>query len=152
VFLTDRALPTTVVSIERLIAAPPEVVFELYCDPERLREWQPALRGLIDRTGPLNAPGTSYVLDQPGPRLQITVLQADPPYLHEQRENFRWYGWVLAARFLPADTGTRTVFDYRYERGPRWLWAFVMRRLASTFGRAELKQLGHIAEQYARAS
>ena len=106
---TDRASPTTVVSIERLIAVPPEVVFELYCDPQRLREWQPGLRGLIGRTGPLDAPGTSYVLDQPGPRLQVTVLQIDRPHLHEQRENFRWYGWVLTARFLPVDVGTRIV-------------------------------------------
>jgi uncharacterized protein YndB with AHSA1/START domain len=138
-----------VVAIECLLAAAPGVVFDLYTDPDRLPEWQPGLRGLLEFQGQLDAPGATYVLDQPGPRLRITVLAVARPHLHQQRADFALFGWVLTARFLPDGDGTRVIFEYRYGRGPRWLWGLVMGRLASTFGRAELKELKKVAERQA---
>jgi uncharacterized protein YndB with AHSA1/START domain len=138
-----------VVAIERWVAAQPELVFELYTDADRLPEWQPGLRRLKELHGRLDGPGATYVLDQPGPRLRITVLQVARPNLHEQRADFLLFGWVLTARLLSEGGGTRVVFEYRYGRGPRWLWGLIMGRLASTFGRAELDELKKVAERRA---
>jgi uncharacterized protein YndB with AHSA1/START domain len=140
-------LGSVVVTIDRIIKAPPALVFEIYTDPGRFSEWQPGLRGLVDATGRPDTPGATYVLDQPGPRLRVSVLAADPPHLHKQQESFRLFGWVLTVRFLAVAGGTRVVFEYRHGSGPRWLWALVMRRLASSFGRAELERLKQVVER-----
>lgn len=133
-------------SVRRTIAAPPEVVFAVYTDPARLSEWQPGLRGLSEQTGPLDQAGTTYVLDQPGPRLRVEVLRVHPPRFHEQRECFRWYGWIGQARFGPSpDGGTR--FSYRYTPTGRygWLW-FPVIAASAIFVSAEFNRLKKIAE------
>jgi uncharacterized protein YndB with AHSA1/START domain len=142
-------LGSMVVTVDRVIEAPPALVFEIYTDPDRFPEWQPAVRGLIDASGQPDTPGATYVLDQPGPRLRVRVLAVDPPRLHEQQEGFRLFAWVLTVRFLEVAGGTRVVFEYRHGSGPRWLWGLVMRFLAFTFGRAELAMLKQAAERHA---
>lgn len=136
-------------TIDRIIEAPRALVFEIYTDPARFPEWQPGLRRLIDATGRPDAPGATYVLDQPGPRLRVRVLAVDQPHLHEQQESFRLFGWVLTVRFLEVAGGTRVVFEYRYGNGPRWLWSSIMRHIVLTFGRAELSRLKQVVERHA---
>jgi hypothetical protein len=87
------------IAIRRMIAAPPEVVFRIYTDPARVPEWQPGVKGVIEQTGPLDQPGTTYVLDQPGPRFGVEVLRVDAPRLHQQRE-----GSVGMAGSAPRDS------------------------------------------------
>lgn len=140
-------------TIERTIAAPPELVFALYTDASRLHEWQPGVGGLRDQTGPLDQAGTSYVLDQRGPLFRIEVLRVEPPRLHQQLETLPWYSWVGTARFDPLpDGGTR--FRYRYSaRGhPRWLWSLVVTASALTLGRVEFNRLKRVAEETAQRS
>jgi uncharacterized protein YndB with AHSA1/START domain len=142
-------LGSMVVTLDRVIEAPPALVFEIYTDPDRFAEWQPAVRGLIEASGRPDTPGATYVLDQPGPRLRVSVRAVDPPHLHEQDESFKLFGWRLTVRFIEVAGGTRVVFEYRYGAGPRWLWGLVMRRLAFAFGRAELDGLKQVAEREA---
>lgn len=141
-----------VVRVSRLIAAPPELVFDLYTNPERLREWQPGLRGTVAARGRLDTPGSTYVPDQPGPRLTITVIAVVRPHVHEQRASFALFGWILRAHFVPEGPSTRVVFEYRYGRGLRPLWTWIMRALASTYGRTELDGIKAVAERDAKGS
>jgi hypothetical protein len=138
------------IAIERTIAAPPAVVFGIYTDPARLSEWQPGVKGVIEQRGRLDEPGTTYLLDQPGPRLRIEVLRVDAPRLHEQLESFRWYGWIGTARFDPLPDGA-TRFSYAYAPSGRlrWLWLPLIALSAVLFGRAEFNRLKEVAERTA---
>jgi hypothetical protein len=138
--------------VTRVVHAAPAVVFAIYTDPLRLSDWQPGVRAAVDQTGPPDRPGSSYVLDQPGPRLRITVLQVDPPHLHEQLETLGWYSWITAARFdeLP---GGRTRLSLGYTPRPRgvgWLLAPLLMIAGFFFMRREVELLGSVAERAAR--
>jgi uncharacterized protein YndB with AHSA1/START domain len=98
--------------VERIIEAPPEAVFRLYVDPQRVSEWQTGTRGLIDVSGPLDEPGTTYTVDAPGPDLHIEVTRVEAPGLTERSAHSRWYEWQGRARFDPTPEGwTRFTFD-----------------------------------------
>ena len=111
-------------------------------------DWQPGVRGLLHLTGPLDQPGTTYVLDQPGPRLRIEVLEVEAPRLHRQLEAFAWFGWIGTATFEPLPDGT-TKFTYEYASRPgvRVYWPPLMALSAFFFGRAEVDQLKKVAER-----
>ena len=133
--------------ITRLIAAPPQAVFRLYVDPDKLGLWQPGVRGVREATGPLDQVGSSYVLDQSGPPLRMTVQAAEPPRLHQQLESVGWYAWVGTARFEAADGG-RTRFSYTYRPHGRFGWlSFPLVALgAAIIGRTEFSRLRELAE------
>lgn len=136
------------ITIKRTIAAPPASVFAIYTDPAYLPEWQPGLRGVTEQTGPLDEAGTSYVLDQPGPRLQVDVLRVDAPWLHEQLESFGWYSWIGTARFEPLPgNATRFIYLYTPAGRLRWLWLPLVAVSAVVFGRVEFNRLKTVAER-----
>jgi hypothetical protein len=98
--------------VERIIEAPPEAVFRLYVDPQRVTEWQTATRGLLDVSGPLDEPGTTYKVDAPGPDLHVEVTRVEAPTLIERSARSRWYEWRGTARFEPTPEGwTRFTFE-----------------------------------------
>ncbi len=134
--------------LTRTIHAPPHAVFELYCDPARLPDWQPGAKALLELTGPLDEPGTTYVLNQPGPRLRIEVLRVEAPWLHQQIATFGPFAWIGTATFQPRPDGT-TEFAFQYSRPPAaaWYWLPLMAILASFFGRAEFDRLKRLAER-----
>ncbi len=135
------------ITIRRTIGAPPATVFAVYTQPEWLPKWQPGLKGLRDQTGPLDEAGTSYVLDQPGPRLRITVLRVDPPRLHEQLESFRWYSWVGTARFQQLrNGGTRFIYEYSPRGRLRWLFGPLMTVSGLVYLGTEMNRLKMVAE------
>jgi uncharacterized protein YndB with AHSA1/START domain len=135
------------ITIKRMIDAPPDVVFATYTDPARLPEWQPGVKGLRAQTGPLDQAGTSYVLDQPGPEMRITVLRVEAPSLHEQLEALPWFGWIGTARFDALQNG-RTRFTYRYATigSRRWLAQPLVLISALLYGRTEFTRLKRVAE------
>jgi uncharacterized protein YndB with AHSA1/START domain len=139
--------------VTRVIHAPPAVVFAVYTDPFRLSDWQPGVRAVVDQTGLPDRPGSSYVLDQPGPRLRITVLEVDPPHLHEQLESSGWYAWITTARFDELGGG-RTRLSLRYTPRPRtvgWILAPLLMIAGFLFMRREVERLGSVAERAARS-
>ncbi len=140
--------PEVTIKLKRTIRASPRAVFELYCDPLRLPEWQLGATALLDMTGGLDQPGTSYVLDQPGPRLRIEVLRVDPPSLHRQLETFGRFAWIGTATFHPRrDGGTSFAFEYSRPANAPWYWLPVMTVLAFFFGRAEFDRLKRLADR-----
>lgn len=69
--------------IRRRIEAPPERVFRAFTDPALLGDWMDAT-GVIDVSGPLDAPGSRYTLVIRGPwRFGVDVVASEPPLLHE---------------------------------------------------------------------
>jgi uncharacterized protein YndB with AHSA1/START domain len=138
--------------VKRVIHAPPAVVFAVYTDPSRLSDWQPGVRAVVDQTGPSDRPGSSFALDQPGSRLRITVLQVDPPHLHEQLESLGWYSWITTARFDEL-SGGRTRLSLRYTPRPRgvgWPLAPLLMSAGFLFMRREVELLRSVAERAAR--
>jgi hypothetical protein len=137
-------------TIRRTIAAPPSLVFAIYTDASRMAEWQPGVIGVMEQTGPLDRAGSTYILDQPGPRLRIAILRVEQPSLHQQLEQLGLYRWIGTARFEPLPGG-RTRFSYEY--APRglvsWLLSPLMLVSALVFGRAEFSRLKTVAESTA---
>jgi hypothetical protein len=101
----------------------------------------------MEQTGPLDQAGSTYILDQPGPRLRIEILRVEQPSFHEQLEQLRWYRWIGTARFEPLPRG-RTRFSYEYT--PRGLVSWLLSPLiwvsALILGRAEFSRLKAVAE------
>ncbi len=136
--------------LRRTINAPPDVVFRVFTDPDLLPAWQPGLRGVVDRTGPLDQPGTTYGLDQPGPPLRIRVLRVERPTLHEQLEGLPWYGWIGIAHFEAlAGNRTRLRYEMHAQGRPRWLWSAVVTVSSLVYARTELNRLKAVAERAA---
>jgi uncharacterized protein YndB with AHSA1/START domain len=139
--------------VTRVVHAPPRVVFAAYTDASRLSDWQPGVRAVVVQAGPLDRPGSSYALDQPGPRLLITVLQVDAPHLHEQLETLGWYSWITTARFDEL-SGGRTRLSLRYTPRPRgvgWVLAPLLMIAGFLFMRREVELLRSVAERAARS-
>jgi uncharacterized protein YndB with AHSA1/START domain len=148
-------VPMTRFRLERLIEAPPEAVYRLYTDSERLTEWQPGLRGTRALDGPPDDAGTTYILDQDGPELRIRVTRVESPRLHEQLESMRLYEWLATARFEPTATGaTRFTFDAEFRARSR-LGSIVL-PLAGLAGRwfakQEFDRFKQVAERDQRAA
>jgi hypothetical protein len=69
--------------LTRRIPARPERVFEGFTDPALVRDWMDA-DGVEDATGPLDRPGTSYVLVIKGPwRFRSRIVRSEPTQIHE---------------------------------------------------------------------
>jgi uncharacterized membrane protein len=138
------------IRIIRTVDAPPEAVFGLYVDASRLSEWQPGLRGIRDQTGPLDEPGTTYILDQPGPELRVRVTRVDRPNLHHQVERLSWYGWEVVAQFDPLP-GERTRLSFSASYAIPGLLGRILTPVVVVagwwFGRAEVKLLKRVAER-----
>jgi uncharacterized protein YndB with AHSA1/START domain len=88
-------------------AAPPERVFDLWIDLDRMKEWVGGVTKVTDVSGPVDQAGTRY-LTWFGPMKSPTVvLEADRP----RRFSTRFGNWLLrgtnTATFEPEGEGTR---------------------------------------------
>ena len=102
------------------IDAPPERVWEVLCDAERLPEWNEELVAVKDVSGPLDHPGTGYtqVMGFAGRRmegrLEVTKaeylkgreIEATPPLMKYARGR---------DRLEPRDGGTEVTVEMDYE-------------------------------------
>ena len=88
-------------------AAPPEVVFDLWSNLDRMREWVGGVTGVTDVRGPLGVTGTTYVVLFGPLKSPTTILDAERPL----RYRSRFGNWVLkgesATTFTAVDGGTR---------------------------------------------
>ena len=111
------------VSVEREIAAPPEQVWAMVSDVERMGEWSPetvGCRWLGDAAGP--APGARFRgRNRRGGRrwsTECTVTQAEPGgiFAFESKAGpFRIARWSY--RFEPTDDGCRVIEEWWDQRG-----------------------------------
>ncbi|HEY2794908.1 MAG TPA: SRPBCC family protein [Micromonosporaceae bacterium] len=88
-----------VLTMQRDLAYPPERVWRMLTDPDRLALWSPIVP---DR--PLTSPGPAVARENPGmPSVDAEVLVADPP----RELVHRWDTHLLRWRLEPTATGTR---------------------------------------------
>ena len=135
-----------------MISAPPEVVFGLYTDPRRARDWLAGVRE-VRTDGPTDQPGGRAVFTYRWPfKMAAEVLQAERPDLHVQRlkELLGLVTCTTTARFGQVDGGTelRLAMRYRVAGGPlgRLFDRLVGAEMVTTVGR-DLARLKALAEE-----
>jgi len=88
-------------------AAPPEQVFALWINVERMKEWVGGVTRVTDVSGPVDRPGTTYVVSFGKLRSPTVVLEAERP----RRLSTRFGSWILrgvnTTTFEPEGDGTR---------------------------------------------
>ena len=89
------------------IAAPPERVFATYMDLDRMTEWVGGVTGVTDLTGPIDVPGTRYVVRFGPVKSPTEILEVERP--HHVRTRFG--SFILKGesdvRLEPIPDGTR---------------------------------------------
>lgn len=71
--------PMSVYRFSTEIQAPPDRVFALWTDLDRMSEWVGGVTGVTDVSGPVDRAGTTYIVRFGGMRSPTTVLEADRP-------------------------------------------------------------------------
>ncbi len=95
------------------IAAPPERVFELFMDLDRMTEWVGGVTKVTDVSGPIDVAGTRYVVHFGPMKSPTEILEVDRP-LHVRT---RFGNFILKGesdvRFEPTPVGTRLTQVFR---------------------------------------
>jgi len=88
-------------------AAPPELVFDLWIDLGRTKEWIQGVTRVTDISGPVDRAGTTYVVWFGRVQSPTVVLEAERP----RRLSTRFGSWILrgvnTTTFEPEGAGTR---------------------------------------------
>lgn len=111
--------------ILRHIPAAPEQVFRGFTDPALVVDWMDAA-GLVDATGPLDAPGTRYTLVIWRPwRFRTEVVRVAAPHLHEIEGRGplgAWYRMVATLTATGEGTDLELLTEYRVPLGALGRW------------------------------
>jgi uncharacterized protein YndB with AHSA1/START domain len=134
-------------------AAPPERVFALWIDLERMKEWVGGVTRVSDITGPVDQVGTRYVVWFGPVKSPTVVLDADRP----RRLSTRFGSWILrgtnTTTFEPEGEGTR-ITEVMQTEG--WVSVITSRlfSLGSHKGsyQGELNDFARLAEREAASS
>jgi uncharacterized protein YndB with AHSA1/START domain len=97
------------------VAAPPDRVFRLWSDLDRMKEWVGGVTRVTDVTGPIDRPGTRYTVWFGRMASRTEVLEADPPRFVRTRFRSRLLGGETTATFEPDGDGTRITQQFRTE-------------------------------------
>jgi uncharacterized protein YndB with AHSA1/START domain len=97
------------------VAAPPDAVFQLWTDLDRMQEWVGGVTNVTDVTGPVGRAGTRYTVWFGRMASRSEVLEADPPRFIRTRFRSRLLGGETTATFEPEGDGTRLVQEFRTE-------------------------------------
>ncbi len=100
---------------ETLVAAPREVVFNLWTDLERMAEWVGGVTKVTDVTGPTDQAGTRYTVWFGGMRSPTEVLEAERPRLLRTKFGNRLLRGQTSVSFEPEGEGTRLTQEFRTE-------------------------------------
>jgi uncharacterized protein YndB with AHSA1/START domain len=129
------------------VAAPPELVFGLWTDLDRMKDWVGGVTRVSDVTGPVAQAGTTYTVWFGRMASRTEVLEADPPRLFRTRFGNRVLAGESTARFEPERDGTRIDQEFR----TRGLIAGIMGRIFAMGSyrgsfQGELNEFARIAE------
>jgi uncharacterized protein YndB with AHSA1/START domain len=133
------------------IDAPPDAVFALWTDLDRMRDWVGGVTGVADITGPVDQAGTTYTVLFGRMRSPTTVLEADRPrHIHTRFGNPILKG-ESDVTFEPDGDGTLLTQEFR----TRGIVSAVAARVFATGSykgsfRGELDAFRRIAEREAR--
>lgn len=95
------------------VEASPEVVFGLWTDLDRMKEWVGGVTKVTDRTGRIDRVGTRYVVWFGGMRSETEVLEVEPDRHFRTRFGNRILRGENAATFEPEGSGTRLGQEFR---------------------------------------
>ena len=98
------------------IEAPPDRVFDLYTDAQRIGEWQSGVKS-VESSGPLTIVGSKWTVKYSGPfSVKGTVLAVERPVSHRQRfsEMLGLVDCTTTASFAPSGDGTRATLEMEY--------------------------------------
>ena len=135
------------------VAAPPEVVFDLWTNLERIKEWIGGVSRVADVSGPMTERGTRYTVYFGGMKSPSEVVDVERP----RRFGTRFGNPVLRGRnlatFEPDGDGTRLTQTFETEGLIPAIMArlFAMGSYRGSF-RGELEHFGRLAEAEARKS
>lgn len=133
------------------VDAPPEPVFALWTNLERMGEWVGGVTGVTEISGPVDRVGTTYVVHFGPVKSPTEVLEAERP----RRFATRFGSWVLrgmsSTTFEPDGAGTRVTQAFETVG---WFsaissWVFSRGSYEGSF-RGELEKFGRLAEREAR--
>jgi uncharacterized protein YndB with AHSA1/START domain len=134
------------------VAAPPERVFALWTNLQRMGEWVGGVTGVSDVSGPLDQAGTTYVVHFGPMRSPTEILAVDPP-----RRFATKFGNVIlrgrsSATFEPDGDGTRISQEFETVG---WIsaitsWIFSRGSYEGSF-KGELEKFARLAEREASA-
>lgn len=146
-----RGLPCSTMRLAIDIDSTPEGVFDLYVDPDRRAEWNPAARSVTLESGAIDEAGSRYAVETRYGTMVVDVLDVDRPHRYRLRETFGATVSETSIAFEPrAGAGCRVIADVRYEREGRF--GRLLAPLAAAggwwWGRRELRRLKAVAEGY----
>jgi len=132
------------------IDAPPQAVWALGRDPNRMPEWNTTTVSVKDVTGPLDRPGATYttvskIVGRPL-EVQWQVEQADPGRLVEAKGSSSGGGSArLVVRYEPDGSGTKLITDLDYELPMGFLGDIADKLFAE---RAMIRDIHHSGENF----
>ena len=135
------------------VAAPPDRVFALWTDLDRMREWVGGVTRVSDVSGPLDRVGTTWVVHFGPVKSPTRILEVDPP----RRFVTKFGSWVLrgrsAATFEPDGDGTRITqaFETVGRISAISAWIFSRGSYQGSF-QGELEAFARIAEREAASA
>ena len=130
------------------VSAPPEHVFDLWINLDRMKEWVGGVTRVTDITGPVDHAGTRYTVWFGGMRSQTEVVEADRPRYFRTRFGNAILRGEASARFIPEGDGTRVDQEFRTEGLIAAIagWIFAQGSYPGSF-RGELNAFAKIAER-----
>ena len=132
------------------VAAPPEPVFALWTNLQRMGEWVGGVTGVSDISGPIDRVGTTYVVHFGPMKSPTEILEVDPP----RRFSTKFGNFILRGRssatFEPDGDGTRITQDFETVG---WFsaitsWVFSRGSYEGSF-KGELEKFARLAEREA---
>lgn len=132
---------------ELLIHAPPERVFDMWIDLDRMAEWVEGVTRVGDVSGPVDKSGTTYTIWFGRLRSVAEVIEVERPRLFRSRISGGLLSAENEARFQPEGEGTRLVQTFRTRGLMSRLWAriFASGSWKGSF-RGELKTFARLVE------
>ena len=133
------------------VDAPPERVFDLWTNLQRMGEWVGGVTGVTDISGSVDRVGTTYVVHFGPVKSPTEVLDVERP----SRFATRFGSWVLrgtsSATFERDGAGTRVTQEFATVGRVSAIssWVFSRGSYEGSF-RGELEKFGRIAEGEAR--
>jgi uncharacterized protein YndB with AHSA1/START domain len=89
------------------VAAPPERVFDLWTDLDRMREWVGGVTRVSDVSGPIDQVGARYTVWFAKMASPTEVIAVERPHHIRTRFGNRLLRGITDARFQPTQGGTR---------------------------------------------
>ena len=95
------------------VAAPPDRVFALWTDLDRMKDWVGGVTRITDVSGPVAQAGTTYTVWFGRMASRTEVLESDPPRYLRTRFGSRVLAGESSARFEAEGGGTRIDQEFR---------------------------------------